>query len=499
MSMMNIPVYSNGTGSIIENPQTPKVTRRVALGDELGVTGLRKWGRYIYEEFLTDLQGRNAAKVYTEMMSNDAIVGASLVAIEMLIRQVEWRVEPGSTEQQDVDYAKFVDEALHDMSQSWGETLSDILTMLPYGWSWHEIVYKRRNGLWSGSGGKSKFSDGNISWRKFAIRGQNSLNGWVFDENGGVQAMIQLAPGAANEVVIPIEKSLLFRTRPYKNNPEGRSLLRNAYRSWYYKKRIEEIEAVGVERDLAGLPLAYVDPAILYDTASDDEKALKNSILSMMQNVRRDQQEGIMFPRAYDDQGHLLYEFTLTSSTGSRQFDTNTIIQRYDQRIAMTMLTDFILLGHEKVGSFSLSSDKTDVFTTSLAAVLQGIADVINRHAIPRLFKLNGWQPEFLPEIKFEDIETQDLGQLAAYVSSLVGSGMPLFPDPDLEAHLRAAAHLPEKSDEAEQMQQEAQMQMQQQQSGQPQEAGANADLPTGPNDYSNSAYANLTEGGALQ
>ena len=32
-------------------------------------------------------------------------------------------------------------------------------------------------------------------------------------------------------------------------------MLRNSYRSWYYKKRLEEFESVGVERDLAGLPM----------------------------------------------------------------------------------------------------------------------------------------------------------------------------------------------------------------------------------------------------
>lgn len=456
MSMMNIPV-ATGVGSSFSEPTVPKVTRRVAMGDELGVTGLRKWGRYVYEEFLLELSGRNAVKVYTEMSSNDPIIGASLMAIEMLIRQVKWRVDPASTSQIDRDYAAFTDEALNDMSQSWVDTVSDILTMLTYGWSWHELVYKRRNGLWAANGmGRSKFSDGNIAWRKMPVRAQSSLNGWVFDDTGGVQAMIQLAPEASNEVVIPIEKSLLFRMRPSKGNPEGRSMLRSAYRPWYYKKRMEEIEAVGVERDLAGLPLAYVDPAILYDSASPEEKALKASILEMLKNVRRDQQEGIMFPRAYDENNNLLYDFTLTASTGSRQFDTDKIIQRYDQRIAMSTLTDFILLGHEKVGSFALSSDKTSVFATSLAAILHTIANTVNRHAIPRLFQLNGWAPEELPELKFSDIETPNLGELASYIGSLVGSGVPLFPDPDLEAYLRDAAHLPERSEEAKQLQEKA-------------------------------------------
>ena len=74
-----------------------------------------------------------------------------------------------------------------------------------------------------------------------------------------------------------MEKCLLFRTQTHKNNPEGRSILRNAYRSWYFKKRIEEIEGVGIERDLAGIPIAYVDPAIMSAGATADQQAMLRS------------------------------------------------------------------------------------------------------------------------------------------------------------------------------------------------------------------------------
>ena len=48
----------------------------------------------MFKEFLPELQGQRAIQVYQEMSSNDPVVGSILHAIEMLIRQVEWRVEP---------------------------------------------------------------------------------------------------------------------------------------------------------------------------------------------------------------------------------------------------------------------------------------------------------------------------------------------------------------------------------------------------------------------
>jgi hypothetical protein len=250
----------------------------------------------------------------------------------------------------------------------------------------------------------------------------------------------------------------LFRTTTYKNNPEGRSVLRNAYRPWFYKKRIENIEGVGIERDLAGLPLLGVDPAILHKSATDDDKAILAAIENIGKNVRQDKQGYIVWPNAYDDAGNKMYTFDLVSASGGKIYDTSAIIQRYDQRICMTTLSDFILLGHEKVGSFALASDKTDLFAVAISTYLDIIEDTMNRFAVPRLFEVNGGNLEAIPSIKHGDIEAPNLAELGAYISSLVSAGVPMFPDEELEKYLRKVASLPEKSEEALAMQQQKQM-----------------------------------------
>lgn len=410
---------------------------------ELGLTGLDRSGGYVYDEFLSELRSGRKAKTYKQMRDNDPIIGAVLFAIDMLIRQVKWRVDPVSTDERDIQAADFLESCMNDMSHSWEDMISEILSMLVYGWSWHEIVYKRRLGRNEDSSKDSRFDDGKIGWRKISIRSQDTLYKWDFDEHGGIQAIIQQPPPNYNIIKIPIEKSLLFRTTSRKNNPEGRSILRNAYRPWYFKKNIEEIEGIGIERDLAGLPVAWVPPEILASDADADDKAVYNEIKDIIQNIRRDEQEGVIFPLVHDEDGNKIYDLELMSSGGKRQFDTNEIIKRYDQRIAMTVLADFILLGSNEHGSFALSSDKTDLFAVSLGAWLNSIAAVFNRHAIPRLFKLNGMDLENLPKIKPSDIEKQDLEQLADYVDSLAGAGATLFPNEELQNYLLEIADLP--------------------------------------------------------
>ena len=414
---------------------------------EVGSSGLSRLGGFVNEEFHPKLRGTQAAKVFLEMRSNDPIVGAILFGLEMVIRQVAWRIEPASSSTKDVENAKFVDSCLNDMSFTWSDTISEILSMLPYGWAYHEIVYKRRSGLDApNSESRSKYSDGKVGWRKMPLRSQESLLRWEFDESGGISGMWQQAPPSYSPTFLPIQKCLLFRTSVYKNNPEGRSALRNAYRPWYFKKRIEEIEAIGIERDLAGLPIMYVDPRILSSTASAAEKALLADYKEVVVNIRRDEQEGLVLPLQYDNEGRKLFEFSLMSSGGTRQFDTSGIISRKNQEIAMTVLADFILLGHERIGSFALSADKTDLFALAVGSWLDMIAATFNAHAIPRLLAINNMADGEMPSLMHGDIESPDLGSLGNFVQVLSTAGVPLFPDDDLENYLREAASLPKKS-----------------------------------------------------
>ena len=241
---------------------------------------------------------------------------------------------------------------MDDMSSSWENMISEILSFLWAGFSFHEIVYKKRSGATNDSSTKSKYSDGRIGWRKMPIRSQTTLDRWSLDNSGGVEAFVQVSPPTIPVATpIPIEKGLLFRTGSYKGNPEGRSVLRNAYRPWFFKKRIEEIEGIGIERDLAGLPVITVPNRIMSSSATTNEKAIFAEVQNIVSSIRRDDQEGVVMPGDRDDTGNPLYELKLLSTGGSRQFDTNAVLGRYEQRMAMTVLADFILLGHEAVGS----------------------------------------------------------------------------------------------------------------------------------------------------
>lgn len=414
-------------------------------------SGTRGYGSIFFEEFLPELRGVKGAQVYTEMADNDATVGAILYAIEMLMRQCEFHVEPAGDSAKDKEAAEFVESCMNDMERTWADTLSEILSFMTYGWSYHEIVYKRRVGKTSSPITNSKYDDGLIGWRKLPIRAQDTLEGWEYkDGTDDLIGMTQIAPPDFERVTIPIEKALHFRTRSRKDNPEGRSILRTAYRAYYFKKRLEEIEGYGMERDLAGFPVLY-SPADMNVWDQEDEEMVEYLARAeyIVSSIRRDAREGLVLPGGYE-QG-TGWKLELVSSGSRRQFDTNAIIDRYDKRIATSVLADFVMLGQAAVGSFALADSKTKIFALAIGTYLDVICEVFNNQAIPRLIDLNGEHFKGItdyPQMVHGDIDEPDLQQFAEFLTAMVGSGL-IVPDEAIEEEVRRIGHLPEKVETA--------------------------------------------------
>lgn len=416
------------------------MSKNIVNFKQLGTSGLRRYGPYVYEEFLPELRWPYAGKIYQEMADNDPVIGSVLYLAEMLIRGVTWKVEPASQSKEDLEAAEFLESCMHDMDMSWANTICEILSMLTYGFSFHEEVYKIRRGPEETNGKyKSKYSDGRIGWRRLPVRAQTSLHEWEFNKEGDVVAFIQCAEPDYKIVRIPMSKGLLFRTRISRDNPEGKSLLRNAYRPWFFKKHFEEIEGIGIERDLAGFPVLTAPQDLdLWNEEDARMVQLRQQAETLVASVRRDSEEGVLLPYGW--------ELTLLSSGSARQINIGETIDRYDNRIAITMLSDIILIGNNKAGSFALADTKQSMLAAALQAQLQNIADVFNSKAVPDLFNYNSFEgiTEF-PKIVPGQIQTPSLKELALMLRAM---GLNIAGDMDLQNHLRRALCMPDLDEE---------------------------------------------------
>jgi hypothetical protein len=416
---------------------------KAAPFSEIGVSGLLRTSGtgYVFEEFLAELSSYKQKQVYREMRDNDAVIGAMFFALEMILRRSEWRVEPAKGKKGD-QYGEFVKSCMTDMSMTWEDFIAECVSEFAFGFALFETVYKRRQGH---DGKKpSRFDDGLIGWRKFAPRAQESILYWIWDDEGGLQGAVQLAAPDYRTVPIPIEKLLLFRTTSSKNNPEGRSLLRNCYRSWSFKRRIEEVEGIGIERDLCGLPVIYASGEVI-ESIPGGLAALKK----MVTNIRMDNQAGVVLPMIYDDKGNPGVKLELLRSGGSKVADVNAAISRYNADMLNTILAGFVQFGESPHGSKALHMSATAIFSLAISAFMDSIAATVNRIAIPRLMVLNRMDLEYAPKLVPGEIGVRDLNELSEYISKLAASGLTFF-DAETAGYLRKIARLPDAPEEAE-------------------------------------------------
>ncbi|MFD2609550.1 hypothetical protein ACFSR9_08880 [Deinococcus taklimakanensis] len=378
------------------------------------------------------------------------------LALESMFRRVDWNEVPAADSAEAADWATFLAECRSDMSHTWPAFLAEVLTMLVHGWAYFEVVYKIRRGPeQTDARYRSRYSDGRVGWRKFAHRPQRTLGKWAYDGDGGIQGLWQSAPGG--QVFIPIGRGLHFRTTEAGGHPEGRSLLVNARRAYRFQTRLEEFEAVGIERDLAGIPHVTVPVEHLSPDATPAEKATVQLIQNMAAGLRADERAFVLTPAEEwamtDEDGkvHRLptgYSFKLLTSGGTRAHNTDAIIKRYSQRIATSLLSTFLLLGgSEGKGAQALSSDLTNLFELAGTGILDGITEVINRYAITPLMQLNGVPSELWPRLEHSGLSDAALRNLLNQLGTVMNAGG-ITHDVNLEAHLRKHLNLPARSED---------------------------------------------------
>ena len=237
--------------------------------------------------------------------------------------------------------------------------------------------------------------------------------------------------------------------------PTHNSVLRAAYRPWYYKRRLEEYEAVGIERDLAGLPIGKIPSEYLADDAPANLKAVAAHCLNIVTKVRRNEQEGLLWPSDVHPETKVpMFSLELLTSGGSRQLSITDAINRKNTEIAMTVLADWLLMGHQAVGTQALGGSKIDLFVAALETWTKAVADVFNAHAIPQLMRLNGLDPRLAPSMRPTKVTQVDVTTFITDCAAAVNSTLLQWSDDD-EDHLREVADLPPRVDIPEEEQQQ--------------------------------------------
>ncbi len=390
----------------------------------VGVTGASIWRGTMGEEYLPALKPPKCYKIYREMQ-DDPVISVLLNAITLPLLAAEFTITPADEESQEAqDVADWMWSALQNMTEyTWRQHTVDMLSMLSYGWAWGEVVCE-------------KDVDGRLGLATVDPRSQDSLYEWHFDDRQRVEGMEQQDPISGAHYTIPAWKSVHMAWMPQKRNPEGRSLLRSVYRPWYFRKNLETIEGIGIERDLAGLPVITLPYG--YTKADSDAAA------AMVKNLRNDEEAGIVLPGPRIVGKDMAPWKLELMSGGQKQYDTGSVISRYNKQILMVFFAQFLELGMDKVGTQALVAGSHDFFSLALKAVQQCMLEHWNRQLIPLLCNLNGIDEAVRPSLDWADPGKADITGLGDLISKMTNAGI-ITPEPGIEDHIRALAGLPDR------------------------------------------------------
>jgi hypothetical protein len=371
-------------------------------------------------------------------MQHDPVIGAILHGIEMLVRGVDWTVEAADDSEPAKETAEFVGGCLEDMHGFWpGDTLSGMLSYIPWGWAVQEIIYKRRNGPdATDAAHRSRYDDGRIGWRSWSVRPQSTREGWLFGDAGEPTALLQRDPQDGRIYTIPLDRCLHLVYTSKTNSPEGWTPLRPAFPAWYFKTNIQQIEAIGIERDLAGLPVAY------YPAEWGDNDPRRAALLDIVTGIRNDEQAGIALQSVFDENGNRELDITLLSTGGSRSFDTDTIVRRYANELVTVFLANVMRTGQDGIGALALSETQSGLFQQAISAHLDIIGDAINTQAIPGLIRLNGIDQALTPQVRHGRLDSADLQNFGLFLVRLANTGL-LLDTPELREYVHQIAGLP--------------------------------------------------------
>lgn len=391
-------------------------------GAEIGYSGTRSLAGIITEEYNSKLSGATAMGTYDEMRKSDGTVRAGIQAMTLPIRKARWYLKPASEDQADIDIAEFVEQNLMEgMSLDWDSFLRQALLQLSYGVMVFEKVFEIKN-----VNGVDR-----IVWSKFAPRLPRSIYTWQL--TNGEDGIQQYGP-SGQIFQIPMEKLIVFVNEKEGDNWWGTSTLRAAYKHWYFKNTLYQIDAIAAERQGLGVPFGKV-PA---NTSDADKKKLGE----MLRRLRA-HEEGYVIFETEQEVGFL-------DMKGSTTKDIMPSIEHHNHQILLSMLAQFLMLGTTKTGARSTSEDHQELFLASLEAVANGIKDAMNKYAIKQLVDFNFDVKEY-PKLEYAGISRTDAKALADAYASLVTSGGIKAQGSD-ETYFRELLKLPEVEEDREEV-----------------------------------------------
>ncbi len=365
----------------------------------IGVTGTQiQQGMIFDEEFNSELTWKEGLRTWDAMRRTETQISSTLQMIGLPIRSAAWKFQPGTGDPLDVEKASFAETCLfHTLLRPWDNVLRHALIHLWAGFMDFEQTFRMENG-------RTILND-------LAPRLPRTVNKWLTDpQTNELLGIQQWAYRDGNYVYlnIPADALLHFANQQEGQNYEGISILRTAYKPYWYKQTFEKLQAIGFEREHVGIPIIKLPDAYNESDILTADKIGKN--------LRSHEQAYVALPNTW--------EIDWLKSSGAAKKGTTILDTLYylDRQMQQNVLAQFMSLGTTDVGSYALSNDQSRVFLMALQAVAGYIADVINTKTVKKLIDYNYPATGIYPKLIYQKIHAYNFVDLTTSIANLVAT-----------------------------------------------------------------------------
>lgn len=418
--------------------------RRQRPTTHVGTIGTRILQGYIQNgERNAELVGQRRYLTFSELLVNTSIVGAGVRYFLNLTAKSEWHFEPPVKMRDSAEAREMADlthEILHDMETPWHRVIRRAAMYKFYGFSIQAWTAKMRE-------------DGVIGFLDIEPRPQHTITRWDVTPAGQVHGVVQHSPLDEQDYYLPRSRLVYAVDDALSDSPEGVGLLRHIVPACRTLQRFEQLEGIGFDSDLRGIPIGRAPLEEMRDMLEDEDKNVDEAELnarlapieSFMGNHVKSANLGLLLDSAvYESAGENptpsnvhKWAIELLKSTNSTQPEVNQAIRRLNYEIARVLGVQMLLLGEEK-GTQALSRDQSYNFAMTIDGTLMELKSVMQRDVLRTLWDLNGWDPKLMPLVKTDPVRFRDVTEITGALKDMTLAA----PDPRDPAHVDVRAIL---------------------------------------------------------
>lgn len=406
--------------------------RRVAPTQTLGRHGAVVVGGYVQnDEKNLDLSSHERRyQAYSNILANTSIVATGVRYFLNLAANAKWVFTPSESDTSG-EYAQRIEEMLtDDPDTSWQRIVRRAAMYRFYGFSVQEWTAKRNQ-------------EGAFTLKDVAPRAQSTITKWDVNETGVIEGVIQTSPQTHEDIYLPRNKVFYIVDDSLNDSPEGLGLFRHLIAPAQRLERYEQLEGIGFETDLRGIPIGRAPFTSLSEMvkagqlSEEQRKAIESPMRNFISNHIRDPKMGLLLDSmTYETSDEAARPSTTRQwdvellQGESTSFDANaSAIERLNREMARLLGIEQMLLGSDSAGSFALSQDKTNAFHLLVDSALTEIAEQVQKDLVDTLFKLNGWPEEMKPTPNTEAVRFKDAETIAVALRDMASAGAVLAPD----------------------------------------------------------------------